>query len=59
MELDDWLIDKVEKKDLDSLFAYEDLAPYAKQAAPRNEHLVPLFITMGSGQSNGAPKLLH
>lgn len=28
MEFDDWLIDKVEKKDLDSLFAFKKLAPY-------------------------------
>ena len=58
MEFDDWLIDKVKKKDLDSLFAYEKLAPYAKLAIPRNEHLVPLFINMGCGQNDNA-RLLH
>lgn len=59
MEFDSWLIDKVEKKDLDSLMAFENLAPYAKLAIPRNEHLVPLFINMGSGQNKVSPKLLH
>ncbi len=58
MEFDDWLIDKVEKRDLDSLLDYEKLAPFGKLAAPRNEHIVPLFINMGSGQ-NKNPKLLH
>jgi 4,5-DOPA dioxygenase extradiol len=59
VEFDAWLIDKVEKKDLDSLMAYEKLAPYTKVAIPRNEHLVPLFINMGSGQNKVNPKLLH
>lgn len=59
MEFDNWLIDKVEKKDLNSLFDYEKLAPYAKMAIPRNEHLVPLFINMGCGQKNEKPQLLH
>lgn len=58
MEFDNWLIDKVEKRDMDSLFDYEKLAPFAKMAVPRNEHLVPLFISMGSGQ-NKNPILLH
>ncbi|WP_411683160.1 DODA-type extradiol aromatic ring-opening family dioxygenase [Clostridium thailandense] len=58
VEFDNWLIEKVENSDKDSLFSYQDLAPYAKQAIPREEHIVPLFIAMGSGQSI-TPKLLH
>ncbi|MFC4770204.1 DODA-type extradiol aromatic ring-opening family dioxygenase [Effusibacillus consociatus] len=59
LEFDDWLIDKVQKRDLDSLFAYETLAPYARRAVPRAEHFVPLFITLGSGNPELSPKLLH
>lgn len=58
VEFDNWLIEKVENRDKDALFSYQDLAPYAKQAIPREEHIVPLFIAMGSGQSI-TPKLLH
>lgn len=58
-EFDNWLIDKVEKNDLESLFKYRELAPNAERAVPREEHLVPLFIAMGSGQEGKLPKLLH
>ncbi|MBL4937108.1 dioxygenase [Clostridium sp. YIM B02515] len=58
-EFDNWLIDKIEKNDLELLFKYRELAPNAERAVPREEHLVPLFIAMGSGQEGKLPKLLH
>lgn len=58
VEFDNWLIEKVENNNKDALFSYEDLAPYAKKAIPRDEHFVPLLIAMGSGQGS-TPKLLH
>ncbi|WP_152394916.1 DODA-type extradiol aromatic ring-opening family dioxygenase [Paenibacillus guangzhouensis] len=54
---DDWLLDKVAQNDLPSLFAYDQLAPYARQAVPRAEHFVPFFIAMGSGSSQ--PQVIH
>lgn len=56
---DDWLIDQIEKKDLDRLFRYEELAPEARKAVPRPEHFVPLFLAMGSGDPNAEPIILH
>ncbi|GIP39485.1 dioxygenase [Paenibacillus sp. J31TS4] len=47
---DDWLIGKTAERDLPSLYRYEELAPYAKQAVPRPEHFVPFFLAMGSGR---------
>jgi 4,5-DOPA dioxygenase extradiol len=58
-EFDDWIVDKVEKWDLDALFAYEALAPHARLAIPRNEHFVPLFIAMGSADDHKKTRLLH
>lgn len=58
VEFDDWLIEKVQKKNLEELFSYQNLAPHAKLAVPREEHIVPLFIALGSGQRS-EPKLLH
>jgi 4,5-DOPA dioxygenase extradiol len=58
MEFDDWLIEKVESKQIDQLYSYQKLAPNVKLAVPREEHIVPLFIAMGSGQKK-QPKLLH
>lgn len=58
VEFDDWLVDKVEHRKLDELFLYQELAPHAKLAVPREEHIVPLFISLGSGQK-AKPELLH
>jgi 4,5-DOPA dioxygenase extradiol len=58
VEFDEWIIDKIIKKDTDSLFAYKEKAPHARLAIPREEHLVPLFIAMGSGTPETKPELL-
>lgn len=58
-EFDDWLIEKVKKKDLEALYKYQELAPKARMAVPREEHIVPIFIALGSGEENKQPKLLH
>lgn len=57
VEFDDWLVEKVEQKDMESLFQYRQLAPHAVHAVPREEHLVLLYIAMGSGL-NEQPKTL-
>ena len=50
VEFDSWVFDKASHWDLDSLFAYETLAPNARLAVPPhgNEHFVPLFYAMGA-----------
>lgn len=59
VEFDNWLIDKILKRDLDSLDQYGQLAPHAHLAVPRPEHFVPLFIAMGSGDQNKIPKVIN
>lgn len=58
VEFDDWLIDKVLKKDMKALYSYQSLAPNAHTAVPREEHITPMFIAMGSGTLE-APRLIH
>ncbi len=58
VEFDDWMIEKVEHLSLEELYHYQAIAPHARLAVPREEHMVPLFISMGSGQTE-TPKLLH
>lgn len=58
VEFDNWLIEKVENNDKKALFNYRETAPHAKRAIPREEHIVPMFIAMGSGNKD-KPKLLH
>ncbi|MFC3884172.1 DODA-type extradiol aromatic ring-opening family dioxygenase [Bacillus songklensis] len=59
VEFDNWLIDKVQQMDLDSLFKWEHLAPHARLAVPRAEHFVPLFIAMGSGDSQTKAQVIY
>lgn len=51
-EFDNWLIDKIENNDLDSLCNYRDLAPNSHLAVPTADHFVPLFIALGSSKSS-------
>lgn len=59
VEFDEWLIEKMNKHDLNSLFQYEQLAPHAKMAVPRAEHFVPLYIALGSGHAEAAPEVIY
>lgn len=59
VEFDNWLIDHIQKKDINSLNDYLRLAPNARLAVPRPEHFVPLFIAMGSGDENKIPVVLN
>ncbi|MFP3125164.1 dioxygenase [Ectobacillus funiculus] len=55
---DDWLIEKLEEKDSETLFDYDKQAPYAQAAVPRPEHFVPFFIALGSG-TEGEASVIH
>ncbi|WP_342429963.1 hypothetical protein [Neobacillus sp. FSL H8-0543] len=49
----------MQKRDIDSLNQYLQLAPHAELAVPRPEHFVPLFIALGSGDENKKPVVLN
>jgi 4,5-DOPA dioxygenase extradiol len=59
VDFDSWLIEKAQNNNKETLFLYQQLAPYAKRAVPREEHIVPFFIAMGSGLDENKPELLH
>lgn len=56
-EFDDWLIDKIDDKDLKALNEYKKYAPHANLAVPTADHFVPLFIALGSS-SQLSPKVI-
>ncbi|MNJ41041.1 LigB family dioxygenase [compost metagenome] len=56
---ENWIQEKIENWDTASLFRYQELAPYAKEAVPTAEHFIPLLIAMGSGDQERSPELLH
>ncbi|MEH7249307.1 class III extradiol ring-cleavage dioxygenase [Neobacillus niacini] len=59
VEFDNWIIEHVQKRDIDSLDRYLQLAPHAQLAVPRPEHFVPIFIALGSGDENKEPVVLN
>lgn len=58
-QFDNWIQDKLESWDTESLFKYHELAPNAGEAVPTSEHFIPLLLAMGTGDSNRQAKLLH
>lgn len=53
---DDWLADAIAHNDIQRLLDYRQLAPYAAQNHPTEEHLLPLFVALGAG---GPGRQLH
>lgn len=56
---DNWLIEKMKQNDVEALNDYLRLAPHARQAVPRPEHFVPLFIAMGAGEEGKTPVVIN
>jgi len=52
-----WLVERVEAGDEEALVAYRAHQPQARQAHPRDEHFLPLFVAMGAGGGGG--RTLH
>lgn len=49
----EWIGQKLSDNDVSALLDYRKLAPFAAQAHPSDEHLLPLFFAMGAaGQSD-------
>lgn len=54
----EWVADKVQHQDKESLLAWKEKAPYAQQNHPTPEHFLPFFVTLGaSGESAMAERL--
>ena len=52
-EFDAWAHEALEHGDLDELSDFVHRAPAVRYAHPRTEHLAPLFVTLGAGESGG------
>ncbi|NSL50824.1 dioxygenase family protein [Calidifontibacillus erzurumensis] len=61
VDFDNWIGDSLKIWDLDSLFQYETLAPYAEMAVPPfgNEHFIPIFYAMGAADQEKKATLLY
>jgi len=54
-EFDAWAHEALEHGDVDELSDFVHRAPAVRYAHPRTEHLAPLFVTLGAGDSHGEP----
>jgi 4,5-DOPA dioxygenase extradiol len=54
-EFDAWAHEALEHGDVDELSDFAHRAPAVRYAHPRTEHLAPLFVTLGAGDSTGEP----
>lgn len=57
-EFDHWAASALESADLDTLANFRELAPGMPYAHPTVEHFTPLFVALGTGEINKAPKTL-
>lgn len=55
----DWLTIALADGKTEALLNYRNLAPYAAQNHPTEEHLLPLFVAMGAGGTEATGKQLH
>jgi 4,5-DOPA dioxygenase extradiol len=56
---DGWLDEHIQVWDTNSLFDFQNRAPYAKRAVTSPGHIAPLFICMGAADVRRRVKLLH
>ena len=55
-EFAEWLQQALQEGRLADLFHYQEIAPFAVENHPTDEHLLPLFVALGAG---GPAQLLH
>ena len=58
-EFNDWLAAAVEAERTVELLDYRRLAPHAARNHPTEEHLLPLFATLGAATPGARPQRLH
>ena len=56
---DTWLLDRLESRALPELLGVSGKAEHVRIAHPTNEHLMPLFVAMGAGWSEGNTRQIH
>jgi 4,5-DOPA dioxygenase extradiol len=57
-EFQDWMKRSIDAKDVAALLDYRRLAPNAVRAHPTDEHLLPLFVSLGAAGACGTARRL-
>jgi 4,5-DOPA dioxygenase extradiol len=58
-EFADWFWQRLKAGDIPALLDYRAQAPHAVRAHPEEDHLLPLYVALGAGGTQGRVKRLH
>jgi 4,5-DOPA dioxygenase extradiol len=58
-QFSDWMDEAIARSDIEALLAYRERAPFARAEHPTEEHILPLFTTIGAGEGGKARRLHH
>ena len=59
LEFSNWIYDKLDEGDLESLLKWSELAPHAAKNHPTPEHFLPFFFALGAGGDGFGFTQLH
>ena len=58
-EFQDWVRQRLEAHDIDSLIDYRSRSPHGARAHPTDEHFLPLFFALGAAPENTRPERVY
>lgn len=58
-DFDQWMQERLEQSDKESLLNYRERAPFAARNHPSEEHIAPLFVAMGAAGESMKAKRIH
>ena len=59
VEFQEWVKERIEARDFDSLVNYRELNPHGARAHPTDEHFLPLFVALGAAGRNYKAERLY
>jgi 4,5-DOPA dioxygenase extradiol len=58
-EFADWVKEKLEQRDFESLMEYRSRSPHGVRAHPTDEHFLPLFFALGAAAEQSPPERIY
>lgn len=59
VEFESWVMDQLQRKDVESLLQFEELGPQAKLAHPTPEHFFPVFFSVGAAMAGDEAREIY
>jgi 4,5-DOPA dioxygenase extradiol len=58
-EFQEWVKEKLERRDVDALVDYRSQSPHGARAHPTDEHFLPLFFALGAASEKAKPERVY